>query len=74
MSVAADQRSDVIQVHDTKPKRKTKRRAYEDDDFGYGINFIPGHVLTPYGYRDCIGKWHRHRSGRMHCHGQLIRD
>jgi hypothetical protein len=36
--------------------------------------FIPGHVLTPYGYSDCIGWWERHPDGRMQCHGQYIRD
>jgi hypothetical protein len=35
---------------------------------------IPGHVLTPYGYRDCIGWWERHPDGRMQCHGQYVRD
>jgi hypothetical protein len=36
--------------------------------------YIPGHVLTPYGYADCIGWWERHDDGRMQCHGQLIRE
>jgi hypothetical protein len=53
-----------------------KRKHYPDDlNFSYKeLGIIPGHVPTPYGYRDCIGRWHLHNDGRIHCHGQLIRD
>ena len=47
--------------------RHKQHTCYADDERG----FIPGHVLTPYGYHDCIGWWERHPDGRMQCHGQL---
>jgi hypothetical protein len=49
-------------------KKKKKRRQAQ------GPPYIPGWVLTPYGRRDCIGRWHWHEDGGWyHCHGQLIK-
>jgi hypothetical protein len=62
--------SSLIHVTDKKPKKKPKKRHNYTGSRG----FIPGHVLTPYGYADCIGWWERHSDGRMQCHGQLIRE
>jgi hypothetical protein len=64
-SVAPDEFPGLVEVVDKKKKRKQSRRYRA---------FIPGHVPTPYGYRDCIGRWHWHSTGWPHCHGQLIRD
>jgi hypothetical protein len=65
-----DEMSSLIQVAKKKPeKQHNKKRNYTG-----GKGFIPGHVLTPYGYADCIGWWEQHPDGRMQCHGQLIRE
>ena len=57
-----------------KASSRKKRKRY-DDNFSYQeLGIIPGHVPTAYGYRDCIGRWHLHDDGHIHCHGQLIRD
>jgi hypothetical protein len=58
----------VVLVAKKKPLQKTNNRSNYNASQGY----IPGHVLTPYGYGDCIGWWERHPNGRMQCHGQLI--
>lgn len=62
--------SSLIHVTDKKLEKKPKKKHNYTGSRG----FIPGHVLTPYGYADCIGWWERHSDGRMQCHGQLIRD
>jgi hypothetical protein len=69
-SAAALEKSPVNVVHvaKKKPPRKNSKRSNYNASQGY----IPGHVLTPYGYGDCIGWWERHPDGRMQCHGQLI--
>jgi hypothetical protein len=63
MRVTLGEFSGAMPVVDRKRKRK--------NNWSQG-GFIPGYVLTPYGRRDCIGWWHRHSNGRLHCHGQLI--
>jgi hypothetical protein len=68
-SFASDESSDLIQVVKKKSDNPKKKNNYNS-----GNGYIPGHVLTPYGYADCIGWWERHSDGRMQCHGQLIRD
>jgi hypothetical protein len=60
---------ELMQVANKKTKKKYKNYKYAKDE-----PYIPGHVRTPYGYRDCIGWWERLSDGRMLCHGQLIRD
>jgi hypothetical protein len=57
---------DLVQVAAKKSKKQTKKK-----NFG-APGYIPGHVKTPYGYKDCIGWWERHSNGRMQCHGQLV--
>jgi hypothetical protein len=57
-----------------------RRRHHHDNDndfgFGFGLGFplaLGLGLATPY-YRDrprCDGYWHRHYSGRLHCHGTL---
>ena len=73
----------VIQVDNKKWKgyhnRKWRHRRHHDNDFSFGFGFgVPfvGLGIRPYYDRDvdCIGRWHRHRSGRLHCHGQLVYD
>jgi hypothetical protein len=66
---ASDEFSGLIQIAKRKSDKKRKKNNYNSAD-----GYIPGHVLTPYGYADCIGWWERHSDGRMQCHGQLIRD
>jgi hypothetical protein len=57
-------------------KWRHHRRHHFNDDFGFGIGFgFPFVGLGVYDRDvDCIGWWHRHRSGRLHCHGQLVYD
>jgi hypothetical protein len=56
-------------------ERKKRKRSGDYFNFSYQeLGIIPGHVPTPYGYRDCIGRWHLHDNGIIHCHGQLLRD
>jgi hypothetical protein len=66
LKVAPDEFLGVMQVVDKKRKRKLRLK------FGYGDNFSPGYVLTPYGRRDCRGWWHQHSDGTLHCHGVLV--
>jgi hypothetical protein len=55
-----------VQVNKKKKIKKYRREAQ-------GPPYIPGWVLTPYGRKDCIGRWHWHEDrGWYHCHGQLI--
>src|SRR5687767_5407660 len=75
-NVAATQFSDLVATASKTAKQSTKekkRKRYSDDfNFSYQeLRIIPGHVPTPYGYRDCIGRWHLHGNGIIHCHGQL---
>lgn len=65
MNVAPDEFSGLVQLASKNSKKK--------HNYNHGSDFIPGYVLTPYGHRDCIGWWHRHKDGRLHCHGQLIK-
>jgi len=80
--------SGVIQVgHRWDGKRKFRRHRFrhrhhhDHDRFSFGFGF-PLFLGLGYGlgtryYRDdvdCIGRWHRHSSGRLHCHGQLVYD
>jgi hypothetical protein len=57
-------------------KRRHRFRDHDDDfDFSFGFGFpLAGYGLSHYRDYDCIGWWHRHRSGRLHCHGQLVWD
>jgi hypothetical protein len=58
----------LLQVQANK-KKKIKNYRQESQ----GPPYIPGWVLTPYGRKDCIGRWHWHADdGWYHCHGQLI--
>jgi hypothetical protein len=55
-----------VQVNKHNKKKKKTREAQ-------GPPYIPGWVLTPYGRKDCIGRWHWHEDrGWYHCHGQLV--
>jgi hypothetical protein len=85
MNVAADELSVLTDVGNKKWRghrkrhfsRKRKRHRWHDDDdfnfsFGFGFPFA-SYGFNPY-YRECIGWWHRHRYGRLHCHGQLVYD
>src|SRR5215207_890487 len=73
--IAPGQGPDLVQAASkTSEKNKKKRRNF-NSGFSYReLGIIPGHVPTPYGYRDCIGSWHLHANGHIHCHGQLIRE
>jgi hypothetical protein len=74
--IGSGQFPEFVQVASKSEKAgsRKKQKRY-DDDFSYQeLGIIPGHVPTPYGYRDCIGRWHLHDNGIIHCHGQLIRD
>ena len=45
--------------------------------FGFPLFLGLGYGLGTRYYNDdvdCIGRWHRHSSGRLHCHGQLVWD
>jgi hypothetical protein len=79
-NVALYQQSDVIEV-----RRRGKRffRHGRRSHFGFGLAFPLalglgyglGHryYYDDYYYRpECYGRWHRHKSGRLHCHGELI--
>lgn len=40
--------------------------------FGFGLPLI-GYGLGSYNDGpECTGRWHRHNSGRLHCHGRLV--
>jgi hypothetical protein len=62
--------------------RHRRHRHHHDHDgfsFGFGVPLFLGlgYGLGSRYYRDdvdCIGRWHRHNSGRLHCHGQLVYD
>jgi hypothetical protein len=80
--ISAVPSSNVIQV-DKKwmgNNWKWRHRHHHDNDFRFGLGFgVPFFALGvgPYYYNrhvDCIGWWHRHYSGRLHCHGQLVYD
>jgi hypothetical protein len=62
-------------------RRYHHHRHHHDNDFRYGLGFPLvfglGYGLGSRYYNDdvdCIGRWHRHYSGRLHCHGQLVWD
>jgi hypothetical protein len=61
--------ADLLQA--TTKKSKAMKKPIKKKNFG-APGYIPGHVKTPYGYKDCIGWWERHSNGRMQCHGQLV--
>jgi hypothetical protein len=74
--------SQVVEVGRRRGNHNYWRRRHHDNDFRFGVGFgLPlafglG-LATPYYYRDrphCYGYWHRHYSGRLHCHGDLIWD
>jgi hypothetical protein len=72
--IASGQAQGLVQVANKTSDKNRKRKNY---NFGFSyreLGIIPGHVPTPYGYRDCIGSWHLHANGYIHCHGQLIRE
>jgi hypothetical protein len=72
--VASGQVPNLVPVASTSQRHRKKRKNY-NLGFSYReLGIIPGHVPTPYGYRDCIGSWHLHPDGHIHCHGQLIRE
>jgi hypothetical protein len=73
--IAPGQVPDLVQVASKTSERNRKKRRNFNSGFSYReLGIIPGHVPTPYGYRDCIGSWHLHANGHIHCHGQLIRE
>ena len=64
-----------------KKRRWHRHRHHNDNDFRFGFGFPLvfglGYGLGTRYYNDdvdCIGRWHRHYSGRLHCHGQLVYD
>lgn len=65
---ASDASSSLIQIANKKYNKKSEKKHNYTGARGY----IPGHVMTPYGYADCRGWWERHSDGRMQCHGVLI--
>src|SRR5215216_6468115 len=72
--IASGQVANLVQVASTSERDRKKMKNY-NLGFSYReLGIIPGHVPTPYGYRDCIGSWHLHPNGDIHCHGQLIRE
>jgi len=72
--IASGQVANLVQVASTSERDRKKMKNY-NLGFSYReLGIIPGHVPTPYGYRDCIGSWHLHTDGHIHCHGQLIRE
>jgi hypothetical protein len=72
--IASGQVPNLVQAA-SKSERDRKKRKNYNSGFSYReLGIIPGHVPTPYGYRDCIGSWHLHANGHIHCHGQLIRE
>jgi hypothetical protein len=73
--IAPGQVPDLVQVASKTSEKNGKKRRNFNSGFSYlELGIIPGHVPTPYGYRDCIGSWHLHANGHIHCHGQLIRE
>jgi hypothetical protein len=81
--ISPDQPSNVIQVGQKhwsgNDNWKWRRHRHHDNDFRFGFGFgapFVGLGVAPYYYDrpDCMGWWHRHRSGRLHCHGQLVYD
>jgi hypothetical protein len=72
--IGSVQVQNLVQLASTSERDRKKRKNY-NLGFSYReLGIIPGHVPTPYGYRDCIGSWHLHPDGHIHCHGQLIRE
>ena len=52
--------------------KRWRHKHHRNNDFGFAFGF--GLPLIGF-YNDgpqCIGRWHRHYSGRLHCHGRLI--
>ena len=77
--ISAVPSSNVIQVDHKKWMGNNWKwrhhRRHHDNDFRFGLGFgVPFFALGAYDRPDCIGWWHRHRSGRLHCHGQLVYD
>jgi hypothetical protein len=73
--IALGQLPDLVQAASKTPEQDRKKPKGYNFGFSYReLGIIPGHVPTPYGYRDCIGSWHLHANGYIHCHGQLIRE
>ena len=73
--IAPGQVPDLVQAASKTSEKNRKKRRNFNSGFSYReLGIIPGHVPTPYGYRDCIGSWHLHADGHIHCHGQLIRE
>ena len=78
--------SQVVEVGKRKWKNSNHHwrrhgRRHRDNDFGFGFGLgfplalgLGYGLASPYYYRDrprCDGYWHRHYSGRLHCHGDL---
>jgi hypothetical protein len=61
-------------------RHRRHRHHHHDHDnfaFGFGIPLFLGAIALANRDRDdvdCIGRWHRHSSGRFHCHGDLVYD
>jgi hypothetical protein len=82
MTVSSDQQNNVQQVGNKswgKKKFWGHRRHRHHHGFSSfsSFPFVFGLGLAaPYYYDDdgpdCIGRWHRHYSGRLHCHGRLV--
>lgn len=70
VKIAPDESFGLVQV----AKKKSNKKSAKKNNYNSGNNFIPGHVLTPYGYADCRGWWEQHSDGRMECHGVLVRE
>src|SRR5215212_3653187 len=53
--IGSVQVQNLVQVASTSERDRKKRRNF-NAGFSYReLGIIPGHVPTPYGYRDCIG-------------------
>ena len=64
--------------HQSWGHNKRWRHKHRDRDNDFGFAFGLGLPLLGYGLNsfndgpECIGRWHRHYSGRLHCHGRLV--
>jgi hypothetical protein len=83
LGISADQSSNVIEVGKRRSGKRYfrhKRRRGHDRDFHFGLGipllFGLGYGLGHHRYYndrpECYGDWHKHRNGRLHCHGDLI--
>ena len=70
--------SQVVEVGKRRMGNHYWRRRHHDNDFRFGFGVgLPLAFGLGLAYQDrphCLGYWHRHYSGRLHCHGELVWD